>query len=311
MLSNGFAINQALSFMQKFLPKEKNWIAQLQQDLDQGQSFAAALKLGRIKAELVDQIIIAQQHGELVQSLNQIVSWLKVKDKQVGKLRSLLNYPILLIVLLSGFYLVMKLFIQPQLNQFGSKAYHLPGWLFFTGLGLGLLAGGAALLFYLSYRHKSALGRVEMLTKLPVAGRIVKRYYAYVLCTDLAIFLANGLNLAEILQAVHQLPQDSFIRILGAVFESKLSSGQTLTQAVASNPLLPPEMLTFLYRGSPLLLLAEEMQIYSQLLFNNLIQDLDRLIVKVQPVAFLLVAALIVLMYLQLLMPIYNMMGSI
>ncbi len=311
MLGNGFSIKQALAFMVNFLPKEKLWIRQLQRQLTQGKILIQALEESHIKQELVDQIAIAQQHGQLVTSLEQLVKSLQMKAQQMTKLKGMLNYPILLIVLLGGFYLAMKIYIQPQLQDFGGKTYQLPTSVIVALGGVGLLSAVLISLFWFKWHRALPLQRVALQCRLPFMGGIFKKYYAYLICTDLAIYLSNGLNLAEILQALQKLPPKSFLSALAKQIESQLQRGQSLDSIIKNNLILPTELLTFIHRGSDLKLLAQEMRIFSQLLFNKLIDDLNRLMLKVQPLAFMVIASLILLMYLQLLMPIYNMMGSI
>ncbi|KRM35146.1 hypothetical protein FC83_GL001274 [Agrilactobacillus composti DSM 18527 = JCM 14202] len=311
MLGNGFSIKQALAFMINFLPKEKTWICQLQRQLAQGKILIQALEESHIKQELVDQIAIAQQHGQLVSSLEQLVKSLQMKAQQMTKLKGMLNYPILLGILLGGFYLAMKIYIQPQLQDFGGKTYQLPTGVIVGLITTGLLSGLLLGLFWVKWHRAPPLRRVALQCRLPVMGGIFKKYYAYLICTDLAIYLSNGLNLAEILQALQKLPPKSFLSALAKQIESQLQQGQSLDSIIKNNRILPTELLTFIHRGSDLKLLAQEMRIFSQLLFNKLIEDLNRLMLKVQPLAFMVIASLILLMYLQLLMPIYNMMGSI
>ncbi|MFD1672580.1 competence type IV pilus assembly protein ComGB [Agrilactobacillus yilanensis] len=311
MLENGFAIKQALKFMADFLPKEKNWICALQQRLDQGQTFAQALQYSQISQSLIDQIIIAQKHGELVTSLKQISQWLRIKNQQLTKLRNLMNYPILLVILLLGFFIVIKLKIQPQFKSFGSDYFQLPIWLSLSLSLLLILISLIAALFYLCFRRSNALVQMTLLIRLPFVGIIFRHYCSYILCSDLAIYLANGLNLSEILQSVQQLPKQSFMRQLGQSFEKELQTGQSLEKIVKRSELLPNELLTFIYRGASMQILAKEMTIYSQLLFEALLVDIHKLLLKVQPIMFIVIAVLIVLMYLQLLLPIYNMMGRI
>lgn len=311
MLHNGFAINQALRFMQDFLPKERAWLVALQQRLATGCSLAQALQYGRVNQALIDQIMIAQQHGHLIESLLQISQWLKVRVQEQKKLNNLLNYPMLLLGMLSLFFVGIKVIIQPQMQHFGGQSYQLPGFLKLSlGIG-GLFLLGISGVFYYYWRTNPALKRAKLLIKLPIIGPIMAHYYIYLLCSDLAIFLANGLNLVEILQAVRQLPKQSLIRQLGQEVGRSLQNGAALETVIQKSQFLPNELCTFIYRGTPIQLLSKEMQIYSQLRFEALIAALNKLFLKIQPVAFMVIALLILLMYLQLLLPIYNMMGAI
>lgn len=311
MLHNGFSIHQALRFMKDFLPKEQAWITLLQHQLATGQNLAQALQYGRVDQALIDQIMIAQQHGHLIESLLQISHWLKIRAQERKKLNNLLSYPILLLGMLTVFFIGIKVVIQPQMQSFGGQNYHLPVplklslWLSLLSL---VILGGS---FYRYWRVNSALNRAKLLIKLPIVGPIMAHYYVYLLCSNLAIFLANGLNLVDILRAVTLLPKQSLIRQLGQEVSEDLEHGAALENVIKKSQLLPDELCTFIYRGASIQLLSKEMKIYSQLRFEALIIALNKLFLKIQPVAFIVIALLILLMYLQLLLPIYNMMGAI
>ncbi|WP_416353957.1 type II secretion system F family protein [Agrilactobacillus fermenti] len=311
MLRNGFSIAIALQFMMDFLPDQRNWLQVLRKQLRQGDSLARAFKRIGIHQEILDQLAIADQHGQLIVSLQRVTNWLEIKQKQTKKIRQLLNYPILLVVMLLGCFLVMRLFITPQLQDLGGTPLVLPKMIFWVPACIGTMLVVLMGVLYYRYRYLNAYQRVLFKVKLPLIGQIYLQYYQYLVCSNLAVLLGNGLNLSELLFALSRLSKESLFSQISLDIKCKLSQGKKLEKIVAFNPILPNDLIIFMKRGTTLSLLAEELNIYSELLFETLVARLNRLLLLIQPLAFLFVASIVVLIYLQLLLPIYKTMGNV
>ena len=142
--------------------------------------------------------------------------------------------------------------------------------------------------------------------RLPFVGRSFRLYYSYYLTTNLAGMLRYGLSLKEIIQVTGQYGQSSLLYQFSAIIRELVAEGKGVDQVIINYPFIPNELVVFINKGATLEELGDELAVFAQLQFKRLVQSIERLLVWVQPVIFILIAVTIVALYLSILLPIYH-----
>ena len=75
-------------------------------------------------------------------------------------------------------------------------------------------------------------------------------------------------------------------------------------------PLIPAEVARLLTMGQSHHLVATGLKLFGEQLFSRLQQQLERLVSLVQPFLFLIIGGEILLVYLQILLPLYQSIGG-
>lgn len=308
MLAAGFSLRQALEFSGLIMTKQAPVINQVSNSLASGQSLATALRPW-LPADLYYQLQLAEHHGSLNQALAELSTYLELREKERAKLRSLLQYPLLLLAMLGGLGGLLRLYVYPELSSWQARAS--PGW--WAAIKPVLLATVSALvtlglLRYLAWRRQSRLGQVNALCRLPVVGRLMRLYFGYYLTSNLAILVGRGLSLKAICALLGKYEPASLLYQLGSLVADRGDGGQDLAHLVHSQPCLPNELVAILCRGLTSQQLGEELAVFARLQFQHLTRRTESLLVLVQPVLFLIIALGILGMYLSLLLPIYQSM---
>lgn len=253
--------------------------------------------------------MLAEQHGSLSITLKEIGQYLQVQKQQHRQLKTLLECPLILLVMLGTILAALLIFVFPELQSW-QQQNQLPigeQWpigetLIITG-GVFFSYGGLAAIHW---RHMSTLKKVRHQCRWPLFGKIFREYYGYYLTSNLAILLQHGFSLHEICQLTNKFDDDSLLHQVGQAAFELSSQGRQLTDLILKAPFLPDELAIFINRGLTNEQLGQELTLFSKLKFKKFRQSTMHILVLVQPALFILIAAGIFLMYLSILLPIYH-----
>lgn len=305
----GFSLTTAVSFLKTALPKAANISQTADQGLAAGNSLAESLHQ-YLSTNLYCQLLLAEKHGHLGESLNEIGQFLTTELKQRRKLWGLLQYPVLLLVMLVGMLVALQLFVFPEIrgwqNSNHSDSLPVGQWVGWSIAGVMMITAASLAGWVVRYVRSSTVDRVKMLCALPVIGRLWRLYYCYYLVTNLAVMLRHGLSLAEIGEISRQFPDRSLINHLGQTIAQAGETGEELSTILARYPFVPAELPLFFTKGNSQKQLGEDLTIFAKVQFQRLLSSLEQLLNLVQPVIFILIAIVIVGMYLSILLPIYH-----
>lgn len=282
----------------------------INQQLMAGESFANSVK-AFVKPDLYYQLLLAEEHGELENTLAEVGRLLVAKQKQQQKLQRLLQYPLLLLFLLGILILGLSTYVFPELESWQS-----PGQPSLWGdlqTGLKLVAGVSLVMIALlviynlvRWQHFSADQRANWLCGLPIIGKCYRSYFGYYVTSTLAILLQCGMSLKEILVVVEQFSPQSLLFCLGGAAQAQASHGGEMKDLIERHQFLPNELGVLINKGTTVRELGTDLSILAKMQFNRLLSQLGELLTLVQPLIFIVIALVIVLLYLSILLPIYQ-----
>ena len=167
-------------------------------------------------------------------------------------------------------------------------------------------------LFYGIYWWKKhpAITRHQLISKVPIIGSIYRYYAYYYLSFNLGLLMKSGLDFREICIFLKQFESRTLLYQLGEKLDNHLSSGKEVQYFVHQYAFIPPELDIFLNKGQTISEISEDLLIYSSTIYQRLIKKIDRLINMIQPIAFLFIALIIIVVYLSILIPIYSNLGG-
>ena len=312
MLKAGFSIHQAVINLKRAQVKPDEDLIELDEKLQRGISLSQALKK-HLQAATYYQLVIAELHGSIEESIEQLGMYLERKNTQKNKLLGLLIYPLFLLVFLFGIVVFMKIFLEPQLRQFEGATYE-------SGVDirqLGQIMALAILLVlsiylgkvYCWWRKQKALNRHYWYCSLPLIGRIYQQYCRYYLSFNLAMLLNSGLDLKDICRLLLNFEKKSLFYQIGYELNRQLNQGQDLG-AMEQTLIFMPELKHFFELGQTKTEISAQLMLYAKLSYHKLVRQIDNLLALVQPLCFLVIALVIIGSYLSMLLPLYNSLGE-
>lgn len=305
LLRNGFSLSQSINCL-RLLDSENKVLERINNDLHSGKMLSQALQHLQLPSVIYNQLIIAQEHGNIALAIEQTGQLMQTQTKQKNKLKELLIYPCFILAFLLTMLVGMKLFIIPQLQVAGGgKNIDL-----FLGLLLGIIlfTGIAFVIFSWKMHQKAEYQRAQILVKLPFVGKIYLNFFQFIILQGLGMQLASGMNLYEICESNNRFQKDSIQAFLASRFIDNVMNGQGLLNLIEEEILLPKQLRVLLEAGESGTQLADDLLLLAELKFEETSQGLKKILNMIQPVLFGVIAIVVIATYLMILLPIYGMM---
>ncbi|MBW0245005.1 type II secretory pathway protein [Lentilactobacillus parabuchneri] len=307
LLSIGFSLTEALKFMEQTERQLSVGVHQIIESLKEGLEFSESIR-PLIEAQAYHQLLIAEKHGQLSEVLEELARFDRLRMKQLKKIKAMLVYPLFLCLILGVLIMMIRVFVFPQIQQLmpDDPVQSAPslGMQLVKLLPLPILIG--ALIFIGYWSRLDAISRAQFIVKVPLIGKLFRKYIAYYLASNLATLLRNGLSVKEIYATLSEFKSGSLIHLLGEKLHAALMEGQSVKNLVNRHKFIPNEIVKFMTSGNTIPEMANSMTAYSKLMFDEMILATDKMIAFIQPAMFVLIGVTIVGTYFQLLIPIYN-----
>ena len=302
ILDSGYSLNEGLSILQTFWPSKKEVLHDFALKLESGQSFGDLLVQYGFNQTIAAQLDLAMQEGNISACLNQLSQLLKVKEKQLKRLKSELAYPALLVMML----LSLLIFMQTFLKEFSSTMGI--GNLILIGLSILFLLFLGGLFWLLVLLKRQDYISLKKLAYFPVIKTPIRLYVHYLVIYDLSFLLKNGFSLRQICQLNEEQPKGSLQAVLANKVRLKLEQGKTLQEIIDHELFLPNALNWLLNTGTSPEALGDKLLLFGHTLFFELVISLKKVVLNVQPICLLMIGAAVIGIYLTLLLPMYGMM---
>ena len=125
LLSVGFSIREALGFIKTIKSELSPWLDSVDTRMQKGANFAQSLQ-SEVKDDLFYQLLLAEKHGNLTKTLSEVGKILAARERQRKKLFSLLQYPLILLVVLGVVICGLILFVFPELKAWQGEGQARP-----------------------------------------------------------------------------------------------------------------------------------------------------------------------------------------
>lgn len=311
LLENGFSLQEAFGFMEKAQVVPPEILAICQTNLLAGTSLSKSFAALGFSSQQVLQLQLADLHGNLETTLRNIDRQLVLFMEQRKNFRKIVSYPILLFLTIFAVVVAIDYYLLPQLLASGfiteeRWTIRLLLWLP-KGLG-GILALGFLLLLVgrNAFKQKSAIQQAELLAKLPIIGQWYCWYISAHFALEWGKLFQEGLELRQIIDNLANSQGSSLMQELALAMNRGLQTGESLVHQLEKFSFLSTEFYLIIQQGEIKGKLGEELLLYSELLWQRFFDRLEKLLRWIQPVAFLVVALVIILIYGAMLLPMYQ-----
>ena len=313
LLQAGFSIKKIASDLPLLFPQSQDKYRQLEKELLQGKTLSSSLR-PFVNRDIADQLWIAEQHGMLLLSLEQLAKFYGQRQRQKEHLQGVLFYPFLLIALRVVRVIMVNYWLKPELIDFQASSNSLNSFNLLMQVLLGIVLSGVGIYFLRVKKYflqKKYLSKWDWLCQVPVLGKLFREYAYYYLTFNLGLLLKSGLDLQKICMLLTRFDEKSLLFQFSHCLHDASLSGHLLTTLPAQRAFIPPEFRLFFSKGHTSSQLSEELLYFSSVKYQRLLSSFSRLIELIQPIMFILVALVIVSTYLEILLPLYKTWGGV
>lgn len=316
LLHAGYSLSLSLDVLRTSHPHWVDRLTDVQHELDTGKELKHVMG-NLLSPTLTSYLALAQQHGRFEKTLALLAEKLRQLLTYQRQLRQVLTYPILLILILVGMAFLLEHTLYPVFSEltntssdgtadnFALTALHLL-------LGGALLTALICLLGYFYLLKQGPMKRMLFLARLPIVSSMTKDLVTAIMAEQLAIFLGAGLTLPEIIEhfAKEQIDKPTLSQALAERARLALAEGMELPNWLGQQVYLRAGIAAYLTRGFEPANLSVYLSHYAKQEFESFDQRIRRFFTLLQPVLFTLIGLTIILLYLAMLLPLYQNIGG-
>ena len=322
LVKEGFTLGEALLFLSKIMPKERDWIHTIIQQLENGDRFDEAIRSQGFPERVCSQIYLSLIHGRFSYALHSSGKYLLDKEKQRKELMKIIQYPFILLVFMSGILIAMRIILLPSFEQLYDTTNQNLSWInrfpiiFIQQFPLILVVSVmilslSILIFQKNIATWTAIRKATFFIQIPFLNKLIKLYYTHFFSYEWSQLLRSGYQMNAIIELMQSKETTILMREVAKHMELKLIAGQNFQESMQTLPFFNQELGLIILHGEATSQLASELALYAQDCQDRMLVQVQRMFSWIQPVIFLIVAFLILCIYLALLLPTFSMMEGI
>lgn len=317
LLQNGFSISDALHIMATLFKKQA--IQPMIDACSHGQHFADTLEQAHFETRIIYMIRCSEQAGALLQGLQKAADYSDFHLKNRSELSKKIRYPLTLFALISLILVAVFTLFMPKIKGFyqsfnlSNNSSLLQGVILIMISTFILLSILTLLIFcILHVQHLSFQTRVKsLLFRIPLIRPLIQKIFSYYFSSQWLIFLNCGLSLKESLNMMIQFETIPFIRLIIEDLHAQFEAGNSLSNTIQSSSYFTPYFKLTMSHALILGNLTSELNHYSASEFKALSAILNNSFKVIQFSFLLLIGIIIILVYLSILQPVFDMMNLI
>lgn len=322
LIEQGYTIPEAIELFLKYeKEKLKPTLTTMLEKLQKGNSFSEALVLIQIPKNIVSFVYFAEYYGDLARGLIDGGELLKKTQETKTNFQKLMKYPLFLLWLLLLFLGIMYHYLFPQFTElFTSINIELP---LVTRVVLTLIDKSPYILplclsfllilyiYYLfSFRKKDIVNQAQIYSKIPLIGHYYSAMTTYFFAMNLSCLIKNGLAIYDALDIFKKVDGLGYISKEAENITSQLEAGEKLHHVLIKDTLFLKGLAYIVEHGQANGRLDEELEHYSSWLLNDLEEKIKKLLMIIQPILFLLLGLIILLLFSSILVPVFSLISG-
>ncbi|WP_239421744.1 competence type IV pilus assembly protein ComGB [Bacillus sp. CGMCC 1.16541] len=323
LLEKGYTLSQALEFLQFQLPPYlREQIDYVSLQLKSGDSLHTAFRALGFHKDVLSYLYFAEQHGDVYFALRESGNMLHQKVVHMKKFQKLAQYPAMLLFFMMVILFLLSTVLLPQFQSLYESIGHSQStgfMLFMSVISLFPYVPPFAcvllLLIYFSYwqlrKKLSPTKQVKLLLRIPIVRRIVPLFNAYFFAIHLSNLLKGGLSIYSCLKLFEKQQHYPFFCEEASYLMKQLSAGFQLGDMIKERPYFDREFASVIKHGELNGNLPQELYDYAAFMIEKIEQIIHKSLQIVQPVMFSLIGLVILLMYLGVMVPMFNVMSSL
>jgi len=317
LLDSGFALVDALEIMKAFMHSEV--ITNMQEECEKGRPFADTLETFHFDSRVVYIVRASEKHDALLKGLqgarNYSENYLNNRKELAKKLR----YPLVLFATIILVIFVVFLFFLPRLDEFYETFGVEGGNNGVAGIiaTLGLVLMGVSLVvlsvvLFLKYDNdKFQRWCRGWLFEVSVLKKLSTRLFSYYFATQIELFIRCGLSLKQSIATIREFESMPLAKIIINEIEQRVEGGDSVEEIIQDQNCFTPYFRLIVSHATRIGKLDVELTSFVKAELALLNQGVTYFIKLFQGAFLALVGGLIVLLYMSILQPVFELVDII
>ncbi len=306
-------------------PKLQRIMTEISDDLQGGSSISRALANHPdvFTPFYVSMVRSGEESGTLEQVFAYLADYLDRMYQVVSKARNALIYPGFVISIFIAVMLLMLTLVIPRISEIlTSSGQEIPiytkiviGLSDFFANYIGLIAIAVALIGIVFWQFmKTAVGRRavdEFKLKIPVIGDLYEKLFLTRICDNLSTMLSSGISMVQALEITAEVVDNAVYREIIEDTVVDVKGGKSFADSISEYPEIPGVLAQMSKVGEETGKLGDILSTLSTFYRREVNNSVDTLISLIEPAMIVLLGLGVGTLLASVLIPIYNITGSI
>ena len=317
LLESGFPLVDALAIMKAFMYPEI--IANMQEECSKGRPFADTLEKFQFDSRMVYIVRASESHQALLPGLKGARSYSENYLNNRKELTKKLRYPLVLFSTILVVIFVVFLFFLPRLDEFYETFGVEGGNQGIAGiivtLGMVLLIASTvtvSIVLFLKYDNdKFQRWCRRWLFEVPGLKKLSSRLFSYYFASQVELFIRCGLSLKQSIATIRDFESLPLAKIIIGELEQRVEGGDSVEEVIQDQNCFTPYFRLIVSHAAKIGKLDVELTTFVKAELALLNQGMTYFIKLFQGVFLALVGGLIVLLYMSILQPVFELVDVI
>lgn len=323
LLEKGYNLSNALELLKYYQTKKiRADIGCGITKLKRGGEFHTVLKAWGFSPYVTSYIYTAEQQGDFLFSLRYGSRWLNHLHHSQARLLNMLRYPIFLLFLLAGMVYFMQFMLFPQFEYLYASMnqklppltrflLQLPSMMKWTALTIITLLVLSFLCYRFFLRPLPVIRQIKFWMRIPLLKRVLSLFLTHQYMLQFSNLLNGGISIYSSLEIFSNQPYSRFLCEAAEEMKKHLRDGMFLTNIVEQTSYFEKDAAIVIHHGQANGIIGKELEDYSELVFEQMEQIINRVFQVVQPILFTVIGLAVIMIYLGMMLPIFGLMQAI
>ena len=320
LLTNGYALLEALTM----LMWDKKWSHHaklISSRLKEGDSFDQSLQEANFHESIVAFMYLSRLNGDMVTAIEQCCLMLRQQMEHLKKFKQTVKYPILLLAFSAVLLYFVKTSVYPSFNQLFVTAsesstitqasIHVIDFIFNSILIIFALS----LIIYLGWLGVrstiSTKQKINIYHCIPILRSTKKLNTTFLFSLQMSSLLKAGVSLKESLEILRNQILYPIIAYYSDLIIMELEKGNQVVDILPNCQLFETELTSIFSKSTNYQTLEKDLYVYAEFLIKRLQEKIVKLISLIQPVIFIFLAIMIILVYLSIMLPMFQLIDTL
>ncbi|NGP43574.1 hypothetical protein G4V62_00835 [Bacillaceae bacterium SIJ1] len=316
-MDKGYSMQDALVHLQAYFgPKYEKSFTEMLLKLSQGVSFSDALHHLGFHAHVLS--FFKMPHSQksfpdlLKQSGEMLAGWATYRHQ----FYRILRYPIMMTIGMLLFLICLKIYILPLFQGITQEksawfATALPDVLLIVIQVLFIAFLLTVLLVFSLQRWASPHVRTTLYLRIPLVKQWLRYYYTYFLSTQLSTLFSSGCSAKEAFSLLSKTSSSAFLKIESHRIYDCLESGETLIVAIKKSDCYDPSLPAIISMGQLNSDLSKQLFELGESMASRMNDMMKSIVQRTQPILLLTLGCFIFVLFLSVMLPVFQMMSDI
>ena len=327
MIRAGISIPNAFDTLrkQKFNLYFRNILSEVYEDVLKGMYLSDSLdKFPSVfQSFFTSMVYVGELSGNLADVLDRSVQYYENDQKMKKKAKSAMMYPMFLLVLIIGVFVLMMVMVVPQfVEMIESVNGEVPlitkiivdisdfvvQYVAVILITLFVVIVGSILFFGKTKLGKKAKDYIKYY--FPIVGKITKAQITSRFCTSFAILLASGMQVVDCMTSMPRIMDNVVFTAKFKQAITDVNEGEKLSVALEKTKMFPKILLQMTSVGESSSSLQEVYQTVGTYYEEELSTAISRATGMIEPFTIIFLGAMVLVIILAIMMPMFSMMNA-